>query len=130
MKILVSIILLLLLPALSFAASQSVAHCGVANANSDVYVGMRYTSSVNVLMATNMSSVSLPETGLSSYALLSIKGKTNSSGDVLLTLSSGTMLVLSCVPYASEFSFNLLMGFAGALCAGMLFYSILSAFLN
>lgn len=127
MKTVVLTLVLLLFPALSYGY-QAVASCNTANA--DVLVRVQYTSNRDTVIASNIASFVLPATGNQTSALYDVRAKTNNSGDSLLTLSVGIFQIQSCAPYVSEFSSNLLMGLAGLICASMLFYSILAAYLH
>ncbi|OGW01365.1 MAG: hypothetical protein A3I04_01275 [Nitrospinae bacterium RIFCSPLOWO2_02_FULL_39_110] len=112
------VLFLFFLPVSAFSGVQYTVFCPAA---SDVLIGFEWRSTVNIVVASNSVSVSLPETPTGLYSQFYIPAI--NGGAVILDMSSGIMRNFSCVEIeavdTAVFTENMLTGLAGLLGGSM-----------
>lgn len=99
-------------------------------ASQDVLLHVNYgTGGGDEVMTSNRESVLVHQTGSGMVMDFYLHATTDDMGGVMVTSGVTTLDLLSCTKDVDLVWYNGLMGLAGALSAGLLFYSIQQAFL-
>lgn len=119
-------VFLVFLPSIAWGVEYGVS-CEQRDA--DVYVVLSYQTSF-VSNITSNTSYAVLAPNVPYYQEYRISAHSNSDGYVSISSNADSLLVYGCIPATSEVWYNGLMGLAGILSAGLLFYSLQQAFLS
>lgn len=110
-----------MLASVSFADVVNVS-CPV---NKPVEVAFWWSSTENIVVATNKQSLWLPNTS-GAYSFFKLPADSGSSGVVAVVYSAGALESLVCTEsYVDVQGYNFLMGLAGILAGGLLMWALI-----